>query len=136
MKTGEKIRFLRTIKGLSQENMANMIGISRLAYGDIERGKTEPSDERIAQIAEEFGISKEDIEEFGKTVSNFFDQCSTPQVVTGTNNGGQTANNNYDSREAQHQIEKLQLELKLCQAEKEKAEIEAKYLREKDNLKP
>jgi transcriptional regulator with XRE-family HTH domain len=130
MKTGQKIRFLRTIKGLSQENMADMVGLSRLAYGDIERGKTEPSDERMAQIAEQLGISKKDIEEFGNTVSNFFDQCSTPQVVTGTNNGGQTANNN-DPRELQHQNEKLQLELKLCQAEKEKAEIEAKYWREK-----
>ena len=32
---------------------------------------------------------------------------------------------------SQHQLEKAQLELKLCQAEKEKAEIEARYLREK-----
>jgi transcriptional regulator with XRE-family HTH domain len=106
------------------------LAFSRLAYGDIERGKTEPSDERMAQIAEQLGISKEDIEEFGNTVSNFFYQCSTPQVFSGTNNGEQTANGN-DPKELKHQNEKLQLELRLSQVEKEKAEIEAKYWREK-----
>jgi transcriptional regulator with XRE-family HTH domain len=132
MKTGQKIRFLRTIKGFSQENMAEMVGLSRLAYGDIERGKTEPSDERMAQIAEQLGISKEDIEEFGNTVSNFFEQCTGINVNTGLNHKSQnTKNKNYDARELQHQNEKLQLELKLCHAEKEKAEIEAKYWREK-----
>jgi transcriptional regulator with XRE-family HTH domain len=141
MKTGQKIRFLRTIKGLSQENMADMVGLSRLAYGDIERGKTEPNDERIAQIAEQLGISKDDIEEFGNTVSNFFDQCNSPQVNTGSNNNGDTTTNNYDQRELKHELEKaqlreakLQLELRLCQAEKEKVEIEVKYWQEKREL--
>ncbi len=131
MEIGDKIRGIRDLKGLSQENMATMLGMSLRGYGDIERGATDVPYSRLKDIAAKLGVSIADIETFGNTVSNFFDQCSTPQVVTGTNNGGQTANNNYDAREAQHQIEKLQLELKLCQAEKEKAEIEAKYWREK-----
>lgn len=130
MKTGEKIRFLRTMRGFSQENMADMVGISRQAYGDIERGVREPDEDRLTQIAEKLGLSKKDLEAFGHTLSNFFDQCDKLQVA-GINNGSQNQNNNYDQRELQHQNDKLQLELKLLQAEKEKAEIEARYWREK-----
>lgn len=130
MNTGEKIRFLRTMKGYSQENMADMVGISRQAYGEIERGNTIPSAERVAQIAEKLGVAPNDIETFGTTVSNFFDQCNNTNLATGSDGSNQLTNN-YDTRELQHQVEKLQLELKLCQAEKEKAEMEAKYYRDK-----
>lgn len=41
MEIGEKIRYARLSKGYSQENMANFLGISTSAYGDIERNKTE-----------------------------------------------------------------------------------------------
>lgn len=49
MKVGEKIRSLRTIKGYSQENMAELLGISSVAYGDIERNKTDVSHSRLEQ---------------------------------------------------------------------------------------
>ena len=47
----EKIRQTRQIKGLSQENMADMLGLSTTAYGDIERGRTELTFSRIESIA-------------------------------------------------------------------------------------
>lgn len=130
MKTGEKIRFLRNIRGYSQENMADMVGISRQAYGELERGNTNPSPERIAQIAEKLGVAPNDIESFGNAVSNFFDQCNNTNLATGSNGSNQLTNN-YDTRELQHQVEKLQLEIKLMQVEKEKVDLEIQYLREK-----
>ena len=135
MNTGEKIRGIRLLKNLSQENMATMLGISRVAYGDIERGKTDISDSRLTQIAEALKVEPADILKFGDTVSNFFDQCNTANINAGINKKPIQNNNNYDQREAQHQIEKLQLELKLMQVEKEKAEMEAKYWREKGEEK-
>lgn len=128
MNTGEKIRGIRLLKKLSQENMANMLGISRMAYGDIERGKTDISDSRLSQIAKVLEVEAADILKFGDTVSNFFDQC---QNATGINQGSISQTNNYDHRELIHQIEKLQLEIKLLKAEKDKAEIEASYWRER-----
>lgn len=128
MKTGDKIRILRNLKGLSQKNMADMVVISRQAYGEIERGNTEPSAERLAQIAGELGLAPQDIEGFGNAVSNFFDQCNGATAI-GVNNG--TQNNHYDQRELLHQLEKLQLELKLSQAEKAKAELELAALKNK-----
>jgi len=51
MKTGEKIRQLRQQRGLSQEAMADELGLSTTAYGDLERGKTDLTLTRLAQIA-------------------------------------------------------------------------------------
>lgn len=48
----EKIRLTRIKKGLSQENMADMLKISTTAYGDIERNKTELTIPRLMRIAQ------------------------------------------------------------------------------------
>ncbi|WP_221394304.1 helix-turn-helix domain-containing protein [Dyadobacter sp. NIV53] len=47
----EKIRQIRLRKGLSQENMADMLGLSTTAYGDLERGRTELSFSRLENIS-------------------------------------------------------------------------------------
>ena len=47
----EKIRLQRLQRGFSQENMADLLGLSTTAYGDIERGKTELTLSRLNQIA-------------------------------------------------------------------------------------
>ena len=46
-----RIRKLRENKDYSQENMAGELGISTSAYSKIERGITDPSIGRIAEIA-------------------------------------------------------------------------------------
>jgi len=126
MKKGDKIRILRTMKGLSQENMAEMMGMSRLAYGDIERNKVTISKGRLEKIAAILGIAEEDIDAAVDSVANFFDQCNSPQVNAGSNN---TIHNNFDQKDLLHQIELLQLKL-------EKAEVEMRYWKEKfDSLK-
>lgn len=123
MKTGEKIRTIRSLKGLSQENMAEMMGMSRLAYGDIERNKSSISKERLNQISQALGVSVEDIEDFGETVANFFDQCNSPQVNAGSNNSN-SQNNNYDKKEILHQLEIAKIEIEKLKVELEKANIE------------
>lgn len=47
----EKIRLQRLQRGLSQENMADLLNLSTTAYGDIERGKTDLTLSRLTQIA-------------------------------------------------------------------------------------
>lgn len=128
MKIGDKIRDLRTLRKLSQENMAEMLDMSLGAYGDIERNKKDISLTRLEQIAKSLGVSVLDILSFGDKISNFFDQCNGSNINAGNN---PTQTNNYDQQELQHKNDKLQLELKLCQAEKEKSDLEAKYWREK-----
>lgn len=129
MKVGDKIRGIRQLKGLSQENMADLLSLSVRAYGDIERGETDVHFSRLEQIADKLGVSVSDVLGFGDRVSNFFDQCTNPNVATVTN--GSSQNNYYDARELQHQVEKLAIENKLLKSEKDKAELEVKYLKEK-----
>ena len=61
MNTGEKIRQIRLTKGFSQENMADMLGISTTAYGDIERNKTELTISRATEIAKVLGVGIVDL---------------------------------------------------------------------------
>lgn len=56
------IKSLRTEKGLSQEEIAQKIGISRSSYITFEQGKTELNFSQMAKLADTFGISLEDIE--------------------------------------------------------------------------
>ena len=51
MEIGEKIRYERLKKGYSQENMADFLGISTSAYGDIERNKTELTLSRAKKLS-------------------------------------------------------------------------------------
>jgi transcriptional regulator with XRE-family HTH domain len=55
-KLSNNIRRIRVLNGLTQENVANDLGISLTAYGKIEQAKTDISFSRLCQIAEYFKI--------------------------------------------------------------------------------
>ncbi len=84
-KLGEKIRKIRDLKGLSQENMADMLGLSLPTYADIERGKKDVTIGRLETIAERLGVTLNDIMNFNDRISNFFDQYQNTSVNAGTN---------------------------------------------------
>ncbi len=52
------IRRLRGLRELTQENVANDLGISLTAYGRIEKGKADISLSRLRQIADYFEVSE------------------------------------------------------------------------------
>lgn len=115
-----------------------MLGLSLLAYGDIERNKKDVTIKRIEQIAEKLGVAFSDILSYGDAVSNFFDQCSNTSVNTGNSKNNKNTENNYDQRETLHELEKqklktekLEVEIEKLKAQKEKAEMEVKYWKEK-----
>ena len=64
MKIGEKIRKMRDLKGLSQDNMAHSMGISTSAYGKIERDETEITLSKLEEIARIFQVNLIDILKF------------------------------------------------------------------------
>jgi transcriptional regulator with XRE-family HTH domain len=72
MITGEKIRIIRTIKGYSQENMAIMLNISRLAYGKIERGETKINETRLFEISKILEVVPENILGFERKIKEIF----------------------------------------------------------------
>ncbi|MFI3219285.1 MAG: helix-turn-helix transcriptional regulator, partial [Methylococcales bacterium] len=52
MSVNEKIRLIRETKGLTQERVAEKLGISPTAYGDFERGDNDPRLSKLEKIAD------------------------------------------------------------------------------------
>ena len=53
----DNLIMLRNLKGMSQEDIAGVIGISRQAYAKWEKGDTVPDGEKCAAIAEYYGVT-------------------------------------------------------------------------------
>ncbi len=56
MQLHEKIRFFRRSKGFTQEQIAEKLNITPVAYSNIERGESSVSMKRLEEIAEAIGI--------------------------------------------------------------------------------
>lgn len=52
IKLGAKIAYLRKIKGFSQQKMAEKIKMSIFYFGEIERGRANPTFEKLKLISE------------------------------------------------------------------------------------
>lgn len=61
MKIGEKIRKVRELKNLSQENVVLELGMSLAGYGRIERNEVDINLEKLHKIALIFCIKPEDL---------------------------------------------------------------------------
>ncbi|WP_096186179.1 helix-turn-helix domain-containing protein [Evansella halocellulosilytica] len=58
---GRRVRAYRKLKGFTQEELANQLGISVSVLGEIERGNRQPSDEMIGQIIDVLNITIEEL---------------------------------------------------------------------------
>lgn len=56
MSVSEKIRLVREAKGLTQEQVAEKLQMSKNGYGDIERGECDIKLSKLEKIAEIFGM--------------------------------------------------------------------------------
>lgn len=76
---GEKIRKIRTIKGLSQDYVSNLLSISQAAYSDIENNKSKVNFERIQEIANIFELDINDLISFdeNQVFNNTFNENSS-----------------------------------------------------------
>lgn len=61
MKFSKNLQELRTSRGLSQEQLADKIGVSRQAIGAWESGKTMPEIDKVAQICKVFKVSADEL---------------------------------------------------------------------------
>ena len=111
MPVHEKIRFIRQIKGLTQEEAANKLQMSVNGYGDIERGETDVNLSRLEQIASLFEIRLSEL--FGLDEKTIFN-------VTGSHNAGIGHHQNCtitaypsDCVQLQNELDKQQLSIEL-----------------------
>ncbi len=115
MEVYDKVRFIRSFRGWTQETVANKLGISTHAYAKIERGDTDVNLSRLQQIAEVMGIELSQL--FGLNEKNVFNltnsQCQhfdNWHVISTTN--GQTEQQ-YELKNAHLTIEQQKKENEL-----------------------
>ena len=65
-KLGIKIRFLRIKMKLSQEQFAELAGLSKNSIGMIERGQSKPSIETLEKIANALNIELKELVDVSK----------------------------------------------------------------------
>lgn len=68
LKIGHKIKKIRELKNLTQEHMAQSIGVSQGAYSRMELGESEISYTRLEKISEELGMKPEEIIAFNESM--------------------------------------------------------------------
>lgn len=107
----EKIRLQRLQRGLSQENMADLLNLSTTAYGDIERGKTDLTLSRLTQIASVLGVSP---------LALLTDDAIPAQVI-----------DEKPDTVVSHELETLRLLVEKQQVEVDKLRLEADYWKRK-----
>lgn len=61
MTTGEKIKYYRKSQNLSQENLAEKVGVSRQAVSKWESNKSSPSTDNLVIIGKVLDVSIEDL---------------------------------------------------------------------------
>ncbi len=60
-RTGLKIKILRTLKNLSQDDISNKLNIDKSYYSKVERGLTNPTLLYLKNIAEVLGTQLEEL---------------------------------------------------------------------------
>ena len=61
MNTAQRLQQLRKEKGMSQEELAERLGVSRQAVSKWESGASDPSTANLIALARLFGISAEEL---------------------------------------------------------------------------
>lgn len=80
MKINEKIRQLREQHHLSQENMAEKLGMSVTGYTKIERGLVRSNLPRLEQISEVFDMDICELLSFGESEKVHFNNSSNDSI--------------------------------------------------------
>ena len=81
-KLAERIRMTRLMKSLSQQNMADELGITVASYSNIERGVTELTVVRLDAIAKILGVSLQSLLNFEEIKIILDPKVDYPENVT------------------------------------------------------
>ena len=118
MKINEKIRQLREQHQLSQENMADKLGMSVTGYAKIERGEVRSNLPRLEQISEVFDMDICELLSYGESEKVYFNNSVTES----------TNSNNFLFAVGNDNLEKAIQQLQLIISHKDE------LLAQKDNI--
>lgn len=87
MKVNEKIKFLRESKRLSQEEMANKLGMSTNGYAKIERGETRLNIPKLEQIVNILDMDIIELMSVGERNVVLFQESDSNINIIGSSHG-------------------------------------------------
>lgn len=97
----DKIRELRQKKHLTQEQVAELINMSKNGYANMERGQTSININRLEKIAEVFGVD----------ILELLNSSKDVVLLVNENFENTEKCGNYYQQSNQHEIEKLELQI-------------------------
>ena len=118
MEIGDRIRKVRELKGLKQEYVAEKLGMSVTAYGNIERNASDLTFTKLEQIAKILEVTPQDIISIPEQLNI--------QSITGSKVGFNYYDQKPDNNELQGEIQALKIAL-------ENSQKEVDYLRQQNN---
>ena len=86
MQIGNKINQLRKLSGMTQEQLAEKLNVSRQTISKWESGSSSPDIESVVKVSEIFQVSLDDLLKEGEaSVTNKNDERITvkPQIISG-----------------------------------------------------
>ena len=99
LKIGHKIKKLRELKNLTQEHMAQSIGITQGAYSRMELGETEITYSKLEKISEQLGMKPEEVIAFNESmVFNVMHNQTGNGLVIHNNQLSETERNMYEQQ--------------------------------------
>lgn len=123
----KRIKFLRNIKGWTQEDMAEKLKMSVIGYGNIERGDADIALSRLEEIAKLLGVELQELfSAEGKIVINLGDAS----ITNGYYGESTHQNVTYVQKELEHQLEKDQLIIEQLKKEVSFLQQEVTHLKE------
>ena len=129
MKIHEKIKFIRQLKGWSQEKVANKLEMLVNGYGSIERGETDVKLSRLEKIAHIFGMELLELLGLNKTtIFNLTGDHHTQFHLSHINSFS------IEQTELKHELEKAHLINEQQRQEIAHLQAEITYLKKMINL--
>lgn len=118
MKVNEKIRFLRENKNLTQDQMAERLGMSTNGYAKIERGETRLTIPKLEQIVEIFDTDVLELMSLGEKIVYFQDSDNHSINIINPTSQDLTAEIIQLKQTITHQQEILEAKNQLIEAQK------------------
>ncbi len=112
MHVGDKIRKVRELKGYKQEYVADQLNMSVTAYGNLERGDSSPSYDRLEEIAKVLEVSVVDI-------LNIPDEINIQHISNSSNVGIGSHYTHNDNRRSDIEVEGYKMAINSLQKEVE-----------------
>ena len=103
MHVGDKIRKVRELKGYKQEYVADQLNMSVTAYGNLERGDSSPSFDRLEEIAKVLEVEVVDILNIPDQL-NIHSICNSSNIGIGFSQTGPNYNGQNGDRDSPETI--------------------------------